>query len=148
MKRVWFGTVLVTFLASGGLAFAHHSFAATYDTEAEPVRIEGELVQFLYRNPHSFLHVMAPDKEGVMRRWAIEWGSLGQLQRGSQVQVRRGPGVQGVGIKTLGITRATLKPGDHLIVVGTPSKFAADYRLLVESIERPADGWKWSGYAD
>ncbi len=33
--------------------YAHHSFAATY-FEDKTVTIEGNLKQFLYRNPHSF----------------------------------------------------------------------------------------------
>ena len=37
-------------------AFAHHSFAATY-FEDKTETVEGELVQFLFRNPHSFVHV-------------------------------------------------------------------------------------------
>ncbi|MBI2189900.1 MAG: hypothetical protein HYU37_22715, partial [Acidobacteria bacterium] len=35
---------------------AHHSFAATY-LEGQTQTIEGKVVQFLFRNPHSFLHV-------------------------------------------------------------------------------------------
>ena len=83
----------------GGRAYAHHSFAATY-LEDQEMTIEGDLVQFLYRNPHSFVHVMAPDpkeKGGEMYRWAVEWGGGGQL--GQQ-----------------GVTRETLKPGDHVII--------------------------------
>jgi hypothetical protein len=43
------------------------------------VTIEGELVQFLFRNPHSFVHVMVKEKDGQMVRYAIEWGGAGQL---------------------------------------------------------------------
>jgi hypothetical protein len=38
-------------------AVAHHSFTGTYNEKAKPVTIKGEIVQFLFRNPHS-LHVM------------------------------------------------------------------------------------------
>ena len=62
----------------GARAFAHHSFAATY-LEDETVTIEGELVQFLFRNPHSFVHVMVKEKDGTMARYAVEWGGTGQL---------------------------------------------------------------------
>ena len=31
-----------------------------YD-ETKTVKVEGNLVQFLFRNPHSFVHIMAPD---------------------------------------------------------------------------------------
>ena len=88
--------------------------------------IEGELVQFLYRNPHSFVHVMAPDDKGEMQRWSIEWGGGGQLAR------------QGVG-------RETLKVGDKVVVVGDLGRNPADHRLRMRSIVRPSDGWKWGG---
>ena len=116
----------------GALAFvsvvsthAHHSFAATY-FEDKVSKIEGNLVQFLYRNPHSFVHLEAPDESGQMQRWAIEWGA--GLQLGQQ-----------------GVTRDALKPGDHVIIEGNPGRNAADHRLRMRSILRPADGWKWSG---
>ena len=44
-------------------AFAHHSFGATYDLDGTQ-EIEGRVVQFLLRNPHSFIHVQAPDTNG------------------------------------------------------------------------------------
>ena len=42
--------------------------------------VEGDLVQFLFRNPHSFVHVEAPDEKGVMQRWSVEWGAGFQLK--------------------------------------------------------------------
>ena len=62
----------------GVRAYAHHSFAATY-FEDQKVTVKGKLVQFLYRNPHSFVHVEGPDDKGEMQTWAIEWGAGGQL---------------------------------------------------------------------
>ena len=78
-------TLALTALAAPGRA--HHSFAATYD-ESRTVKIEGRLVQFLCRNPHSFVHVMAPDGNGDDRRWAVEWGGAGQLS-GQGVTIRQ-----------------------------------------------------------
>ena len=45
-------------------AVAHHSYGATYDTSRE-IRLDGKLVQFAFRNPHSFVHVQAPDESGA-----------------------------------------------------------------------------------
>jgi hypothetical protein len=109
-------------------AYAHHSFAATY-FEDKNQKVEGELVQFLYRNPHSFVHVMAPDDKGQMQRWAVEWGAGGQLGR-------------------QGVTRETLKPGDHVVITGNPGRNPDDHRLRMRTIERPSDGWKWGGTFD
>jgi len=104
---------------------AHHSFSATY-FEDKVQKVEGDLVQFLYRNPHSFVHVMAPDDTGAMQRWAIEWGA--GLQLGQQ-----------------GVTRDSLHAGDHVVIEGNPGRNPADHRLRMRTILRPSDGWKWSG---
>jgi hypothetical protein len=108
----------------GGLAAsAHHSFAATYD-EARTVQIEGKLVQFLFRNPHSFVHVIAPDGAGQEQRWAVEWGGTSQL------------GVQGV-------TRETLRPGDVVVITGNPGRNPADFRVRMLTLRRNSDGFGW-----
>jgi len=105
--------------------YAHHSFAATYFEDQE-VKIEGKLVQFLYRNPHSFVHIEAPDDKGVMQTWAVEWGAGGQLSRD-------------------GVTRESLKPGDIVVVTGNPGRNPDDHRIRMRSITRPSDGWNWKG---
>jgi len=130
MKRTLLALVIVAgALVSGGRAYAHHSFAATY-FEDKTEKVEGDLVQFLYRNPHSFVHVESKDpKTGEMIRWAVEWGAGGQLGR-------------------QGVTRETLKPGDHVIVTGNPGRNPEDHRLRMVSISRPSDGWKWGGSFD
>ena len=123
MKR-HLGMVLVAAaMAAGAQVSAHHSFAATY-LEDQTVTLEGELVQFLFRNPHSFVHVQAADKEGVKVRYAVEWGAAGQL--GSQ-----------------GITRDTLRPGDVIVVTGNPGRNPADHRIRLTSLRRPKDGFTW-----
>src|SRR5579862_2952501 len=126
MNRVLPGLVLAlgTFLIAAP-AFAHHSFAATY-FEDKKLTIEGELVQFLFRNPHSFVQIEAPDDSGKMVKWAVEWAGAGQL--GQQ-----------------GVTRDTLKAGDHVVIVGNPGRNAEDHRVRMTSITRPSDGYKWGG---
>ena len=47
-------------LLSGVTAYAHHSQNAQYDI-GKKVTIEGTMVQFQFRNPHSFVQVEAPD---------------------------------------------------------------------------------------
>lgn len=125
MKRKLLALVFVGVTFLGVRAYAHHSFAATY-FEDKKVTVEGDLVQFLYRNPHSFVHVEVKEPNGEMTRWAVEWGAGGQLGR-------------------QGVTRETLKPGDHVIVVGNPGRNPEDHRLRMVNITRPSDGWKWGG---
>jgi Family of unknown function (DUF6152) len=121
-------TVAIVLTLSASSVSAHHSFAATY-LEGQTQKIEGKVVQFLFRNPHSFLHVEAPDEKGTVQVWNIEWGGGGVLGR-------------------QGVTRDTLKPGDRVIVVGQPGRVPEEHRLRMVNLTRPVDGWKWGGTFD
>ena len=85
MRRLLVVLLVAAAALVGGRAYAHHSFAATY-LEDQTVSIEGELVQFLFRNPHSFVHVQAPDENGAEQLCVVEWTCIGQLvQAGVQL---------------------------------------------------------------
>src|SRR5260370_1396190 len=65
-------------LLSGIQLHGHHSFAATYFEDKQQT-IEGDLIQFVFRNPHSFIHIESKNENGDTVRYAIEWGGGGQL---------------------------------------------------------------------
>ena len=73
MKLKLFAAVLAVALLAASQARAHHSFAATY-FEDKTMQIEGKLVQFQFRNPHSFIQLEVKDEKGQVVRWSIEWG--------------------------------------------------------------------------
>ena len=116
-------TAIVSGLLISSFAGAHHSFQATYDMDSM-IEIKGKLVQMNFRNPHSSVMVMAPDKDGNMQRWGVEWGGASLLMR-------------------QGLTRTSFKPGDEVVITGQPSRDATDYRMRMESILRPADNFGW-----
>ena len=122
MKRYLVAPLVVVALAIGAHAFAHHSFAATY-LENKLVTIEGELVQFVLRNPHSFVEVNVKQPDGTTARYIVEWGSPAQL-KGK-------------------ISRETLKTGDHIIITGNPGRNVEDHRVRLLTFRRPKDGWSW-----
>ena len=123
MKRCLVGLAVLAALVVAAQAYAHHSFAATY-FEDQKVQIEGELVQFQFRNPHSFVHVMVKEKDGSTVRYTVEWGGAGQL--GGQ-----------------GVTRETLKVGDQVIITGSPGRNPKDHRVRMVTLHRPKDGFGW-----
>ncbi|MGH9145529.1 MAG: DUF6152 family protein [Vicinamibacterales bacterium] len=110
---------------AGTTSYGHHSYGATYDLGKE-ITLEGKLVQFVYRNPHSFVHIQAPDESGKPQRWAVEWSGTGQLNN-------------------QGVTRDTLRVGDEVVIVGRPSRVTGEYRALMVSLKRPLDGFAWGG---
>ena len=105
-------------------AAAHHSFTATY-LEHEMVTIEGQLVQFQLRNPHSFAQMIVREPDGHEVRYAVEWRGAGEL------------GAQGV-------TPRTLQVGDYLVITGNPSRAPTDHRVRVTRLVRPRDGFNWA----
>jgi uncharacterized protein DUF6152 len=109
----------------GMTAYGHHSFASTYDL-SQQVKIEGKLVQFLFRNPHSFVHVEAKDQNGEVQRWAIEWAGGAQLAGNS-------------------IDQHTLKVGDPVIITGNPTRTPGEHRMRMVTFKRTSDGLSWGG---
>jgi hypothetical protein len=126
MRRVVYFVIALVALGAAA-ASAHHSYAATYDVSNE-IKLEGKLVQFVYRNPHSFVHVQAADQSGAQQRWAVEWAGTGQLAEA-------------------GVQRDTLKVGDGVVIVGRPSRVRGEYRALMVRLTRPSDGFTWGGRA-
>jgi hypothetical protein len=116
-------------LMTGAGAYAHHSFAGTY-IEHQVMKIEGDVVEFNIRNPHSFILIEVTEKDGKKVRWGGEWGGVTQLSQG-------------------GVTRFTLEVGDHLIIEGAPPRDSLDKKLLVRKVWRPATdkkpAWEWAG---
>ena len=118
--------VIAAFISAA--AYAHHSFAGTY-IEHQVMKIEGKVVEFNIRNPHSFILVEV-EENGKKVRWGGEWGGVTQLSQG-------------------GVTRFTLEVGDHLIIEGAPPRDSLDKKLLVRKVWRPATdkkpAWEWAG---
>src|ERR1041384_6078802 len=121
MRKVILIVIAAGLLAS--TAYAHHSYGATYDASKE-VKLQGKLVQFVFRNPHAFVHIQAPDAGGNMQRWAVEWSGTTQLG-------------------AAGVNAQTLKVGDDIVLVARPSRVPNEYRALMVTLKRPADGFTW-----
>jgi uncharacterized protein DUF6152 len=107
---------------------AHHSFAAFYN-EDQTVSIDGTIVELEYRNPHAWVHFQARDNDGKVQRIGAEWANPGRLAQ-------------------QGILHDTLKPGDHVIVTGSPSRNPSELKMHLKGIVRVSDGWKWAGRGD
>jgi hypothetical protein len=122
--------IAMMFLAAAiaaGAAYAHHSYGATYDVKKE-VKLEGKLLQFVYRNPHAYVHMQAKDADGKEQRWAVEWAGTAQLS-------------------SAGVNKESLKVGDEIIVTARPSRVPGEYRVLMVNLRRPLDGFTWGARA-
>ena len=110
-------------MLAGVPLYAHHSFAVDY-FETQTVSVEGELLQFQHKNPHSIVVIAVTDERGQVQTYTGEWGGMNRLNRD-------------------GVTPQTLKPGDHIIVNGSPGRTPGEPKLHLKGIFRPADGWRW-----
>ncbi len=106
-----------------GVAEAHHSYAATFDVDHH-INLKGTLTQFGFRNPHSYIQLEVPDGKGGAVRWSIEWSGTASLT-------------------SQGIERGTLRVGDVIKVVASPSRVKGELRAQVVSLVRERDGLSW-----
>jgi hypothetical protein len=119
--------VLVACLAAAaGVAEGHHSFTA-YALD-ETVTMEGEVVEFQFRNPHVWIFISVAREGAEPQRFGLEWINPG-------------------GLNQHGVTKNTFTRGDRVIVTGSPARDPLDRAVLLHTIERRADGWKWIGAA-
>jgi hypothetical protein len=133
LRRAVFAAVLLLITSSGATLVAHHSFSM-FDMEKN-VTYEGVVVEYMWINPHT--HFMVDIKPGpdvdpaTVGRWDVEGGSTNIMAR-------------------QGWTRATLKPGQPIKLVGHPMKdgskgislfymIAPDGKRLYHDIARPKD---------
>ena len=125
MKRylVVLSVAMAALIGVGTTLSAHHSFAATYK-EDERITIQGELVQFLFRNPHSFVQVNVTEKDGTVRRYSVEWAGSANLGG-------------------TGVNQQTLKVGDKVKITGSPARsYPKVPSMRLVTLER-ADGFEW-----
>ena len=88
------------------------------------VTIEGTLSAFQLQNPRTLLEVNAPDADGKMQNWHIEWESADDLAQD-------------------GIRPNMLKAGDQVIVTGNLTR-TTTLRLVI--LRRPSGaGFSWGG---
>ena len=123
VMQSWWALVLSGVVIVCAPLLAHHSFA-TYYIEADTIEIEGDIVEFQYKNPHSWIHVIGQEPFGTTKAYAAEWGGTSQLDRN-------------------GITKHTLRAGDSVRLWVSPNRNPNDNRVRLKRIERRSDGWKW-----
>ena len=111
-------------IAAGSVS-AHHSFAAYYH-ESQSISLEGTVREFRYKSPHAIVVFQVADPAGRTLQYEAEWANPSRLQR-------------------QGITTNTLRPGDLVVITGSPGRVASENKVHLKGIRRPSDGWTWGG---
>jgi len=101
---------------------AHHSIAGVYDS-GQQVTIEGTVTEFRFVNPHPFL-IAEVRQAGVVEASKLEMDNRYELV-------------------DVGMTDKTLKPGDRIIVTGSPIRPPQTHALYIRKLDRPADGFQY-----
>src|SRR5262245_4620687 len=113
--------VLLAGLGSAS-ADAHHSLSGFFSPKKLTVSVEGRLESILFANPHVTLKIRAADST----LYTITWDAILALERHARV------------------TKDTFKVGDHLIVVGAPSRDSTSTEIAqVREVRRPSNRWMW-----
>ena len=123
VTRSWWALVFCGVVILCAPLLGHHSFAVYY-LEADTIEVEGEIIEFQYRNPHSWIHIVGQEPFGKPKTYAAEWTSTSALERN-------------------GITKNTLRAGDTVRIWASPGRDPNDNRIRLKRIERRSDGWRW-----
>ena len=111
---------LIALLAAAAPIFAHHSFAAEFDSN-QKVKLTGSVTKVEWQNPHVYFYIdVKDDKSGKVVNWACEMGSPN-------------------GLTGQGWTRNTLKVG---MVVSMEGSLAKDGRNIANANNVTVDGVK------
>ena len=113
LVKQWMLSLAAGVAVSGMVAHAHHSISTVYDGSRK-VTVEGLVVQFHLVNPHPFVMVEVKDASGKAQQWRLEMDNRSELAE-------------------IGVTTETLKPGDWVVVAGSPA------RAQSNSLLRPPD---------
>ena len=105
---------------SGALVEAHHSIASVYDG-SKSVKLEGTISKFEFVNPHPVLTIDVVNTDGNAEPWRLEMDNRSELAG-------------------IGVTTQTFKPGDRVVVAGSPAR-SQSRSLYLLKLERPADGF-------
>jgi hypothetical protein len=111
--------VLTVLLVVTGVAQAHHSIAGVYESSRE-VTLDGVVAKFHFVQPHPFVLVDVR-RGGAAEQWHLELDNRWELA-------------------DIGFTETTLKPGDRVVVTGSPARRELQ-RMYVRRLDRPADGF-------
>jgi uncharacterized protein DUF6152 len=93
--------VAAGYVIPSGSVFAHHS-NSIYDRDHQ-TELKGEVTDFEWINPHIHLFFEVTDDHGNVKRWMSEGPSPSQMAEN-------------------GWKKETLKPGDHVSIVGNPAR--------------------------
>lgn len=103
-------------------ATAHHSIAGVYDS-SRPTTLEGVVTQFAFVHPHPFILLEVRDGKSAAQSWRLEMDNRVELA-------------------DIGMTADTFKPGDRVIVSGSPGRIQP-LTLYIRKLDRPRDGFEY-----
>lgn len=79
MRRNVPRAVLLSAVLTAAAAQAHHSFSAEFDAR-QPLTVRGVVTKARFVNPHSWLYLDVPNKDGSVTNWGFEFGTPSTLQ--------------------------------------------------------------------
>jgi len=120
MKKLFVAIVGLGLLTAAVPAWAHHSFAAEYDSN-NLITIKGVISKVEWTNPHIYIYLDVTDESGKVTTWSMEGYPPNTLKR-------------------TGFTKSDLKIGETVTMTGYMAKDASNSAAGREIIF--ADGTK------
>ena len=72
--------LFVLFATATAASYAHHSFAAQYDS-TKPIKLSGVVTRLEWTNPHVYIFIDVAGKKDAVANWGFEMGPPHMLQK-------------------------------------------------------------------
>ena len=118
MRKLLLTALVAVLTITSQLSLAHHS-GSMFEEEKE-VTLSGEVKEFQYTNPHSWLVVIVTNEDGSKTTWGFEAEGPSTLLRA-------------------GIKKSDFKPGTKLTITGRPMRDGRPAAYWVKAV-RERDG--------
>ena len=113
LKPLSFFSILCVFMLSASPVMSHHGRSNfLYD---ETVTLEGRVIEYKWKNPHSYIEMEVANENNEIETWLIEAGTI-------------------VSMEKYGWAKDSIKAGDPVIAVGFPDRNTRKNHMLLERI--------------
>ena len=93
--------LIVSLVMVSSASFAHHT--GTWADNEHPLTLTGTVTEFTFTNPHVLMTLAVKGQADSVEKWVVEFNSPQSVRRS-------------------GLTAVTIKPGDQVVISGSPAK--------------------------
>jgi hypothetical protein len=124
--------LLASIALAGTFAQAHHSFQATFTSDAK-TDVEGVVTKFSFKNPHVLIYLDVTNDDGSITNWMSEGAAATLMRRAGWDKNTVQPG------DLIRVHGDSSRDGSPMVSIDSVDVLSADTRMVMRSLSRDAE---------